>query len=162
MKHKPLLILGATALFLSFSSLVNAQQTAKTVPVEVLKAREAVLKETTKLNSLKIKLSKATEQNFKLVKEVAKANESAQKASAESKTLSAKMGANAGDQKLAKKAKNASKNAYDANKKAAQLTADIHANQKNIVSLQNNIEKSKAKIAKMDQQLKFVGTAKVK
>ncbi|KQB99751.1 hypothetical protein [Pedobacter sp. Hv1] len=162
MKNKQILILGITTLFISFAGLSNAQQAPKPVPVEVLKTREALLKETTKLNGLKIKLANAEAQTQKLEKNIATANERVVKSTKESKDLSAKMTANAGDQKVAKKAKSAAKSLYNDTKKAHQLADDLKSNQKNIASLKTSIEKLKVKIAKMDQQLKFSETKTVK
>lgn len=158
MKNKQILILGITTLFISFANLVNAQQVPKPVPVEVLKTREALLKEATKLNGLKIKLSNAELQTKKIEKDIVTANDRVIKSTKESKAMSAQMTTNAGDQKLAKKAKSAAKASYNDTRKAQKLVDDLKSNKKSIESLKANIEKSKAKIAKMDQQLKFSET----
>jgi hypothetical protein len=162
MKNKHILILGITTLLISFTSLTNAQEAPKPVAIEVLKTRDALLKETTKLNGLKIKLANAEAQTKKLEKDIVTANDRVNISTKESKEMSAKMIANAGDQKLAKKAKSAAKTSYNDTKKAHQLADNLRSNQKSIASLKTNIEKSKAKIAKMDQQLKFNGTKTVK
>ena len=162
MKNKHILILGITTLLIAFTGLANAQEAPKPVSIEVLKTRDALLKETTKLNGLKIKLANAEAQTKKIEKDIVTANERVTRSTKESKEMSAKMIANAGDQKLAKKAKSAAKTSYNDTKKAHQLADDLKSNQKNIASLKTNIEKSKAKIAKMDQQLKFSGAKTVK
>ncbi|WP_379084780.1 hypothetical protein [Pedobacter sp. UC225_65] len=162
MKNEHILILGIGALLVSFTGLANAQEAPKPVSIEVLKTRDALLKETTKLNGLKIKLANAEAQTKKLEKDIVTANDLVTRSTKESKEMSAKMIANAGDQKLAKKAKSAAKTSYNDTKKAHQLADNLKSNQKSIVSLKANIEKSKVKIAKMDQQLKFSGAKTVK
>lgn len=162
MKNKHILVLGIATILVSFTSLVNAQVAPKPVPVEVLKTRDALLKETTKLNGLKIKLANAETKTKKLQKDIVTANDRVTKSTKESKEMSAKMTTNAGDQKLAKKAKSAAKASYNDTKKAHQLADELRSNNKSIESLKASIEKAKAKIAKMDQQLKFTEPKTVK
>lgn len=75
MKNEHILILGIGALLVSFTGLANAQEAPKPVSIEVLKTRDALLKETTKLNGLKIKLANAEAQTKKLEKDIVTAND---------------------------------------------------------------------------------------
>lgn len=155
MKHNRILFLAISAIFLLMGSLKAQTTTTSPVGVDVLKAREALLKETTNLNKLKIKLANLNAEVPELEDKLNKANDRSTKSAVESKELSAKMSANAGDEKAAKKASRAAKTAYNDAKKAQKLTEQLRSNKQKSSSLEAAIEKSKAKIAKMDEQLKF-------
>ena len=80
-----------------------------------------------------------------------KANDQSTRSVVESKELSAKMSANAGDEKSAKKASRAAKTAYNDARKAQKLTVQLKSNKQKTSSLESDIEKSKAKIAKRNE-----------
>ena len=155
MKHNRILFLAISAIFLLIGSLKAQTTTTSPVGVDVLKAREALLKETTNLNKLKIKLANLNAEVPELEDKLNKANDRSTKSAIESKELSAKMSANTGDEKAAKKASRGAKTAYNDARKAQKLTEQLRSNKQKSSSLEAAIEKSKAKIAKMDEQLKF-------
>lgn len=156
MKYTRILSLVIVALFFFFSN-ANAQTPAQPVSIDVLKAREALLKETTNLNKLKIKLANASAGIPKLEADLNKANDRSTKSAVESKDLSTKMSANTGDGKAAQRASKAAKRAYSDARKAQKSTDKLKSAKQKIAGLESDIEKSKAKIAKMDEQLKFSG-----
>lgn len=156
MKHTKIITLLIVALFFFFGT-ANAQTKAQPVSIDVLKAREALLKETTNLNKLKIKLANSSAGIPKLEADVNKANDRSTKSAVESKELSTKMSANTGDGKAAQKASKAAKTAYNDARKAQKSTDKLKSAKQKIAGLESDIEKSKAKIAKMDEQLKFSG-----
>ena len=159
MKYTKMLTLAFTAL-LFFSINLKAQTTTQPVDMNVLKAREALLKETTNLNKLNIKLADLNAEIPILEADLNKASEKSARSADESKQLSAKMSSNVGDAKSAKKASKAAKDSYNDAKKTQQITDKLKSTKKKIMSLQADIEKSKAKIAMMDEQLKFTDTLK--
>lgn len=157
MKYTKILSLLIVAIFFFFGS-VKAQTTPQPVSIDVLKAREALLKETTNLNKLKIKLANSSAGIPKLEAELNKANDRSTKSAVESKELSTKMSANTGDGKAAQRASKAAKKAYSDARKAQKSTDKLKSAKQKIEGLESDIEKSKAKIAKMDEQLKFSNT----
>lgn len=154
MKYTKIIVTLTTIFFLAISN-VCAQNAAKPVAIDVLKARENLLKETTQLNKLKIKLADLKANVQKQKQDLQKANDRSSKTAAESKSLSIKASANAGDQKLTKKASNAAKAAYKDARTAQKITSRLNANHKKIKSYESDIEKMRGKIEQMDQQLKF-------
>lgn len=156
---KILLITTITSLFI-LNANVNAQNKTTPVSMEVLTAREDLLKESTKLNKLKIKLSDSKEKVVGLEKDLEKANERSTKSAVDSKQLSIKASENAGDNRLANKASREAKSAYRDAKNAQKLANRLNSEQRKIKSYESDIEKLKAKIEMMDQQLKFIDTTR--
>lgn len=154
MKYKKILFALTTLFFLATSN-AHAQNTVKPVAIDVLRAREDLLKETTKLNKLKIKLADLNEDIKEQEKDLEKANERSSKTAAESKSLSIKASANPGDHKLTKKASRSAKAAYKDARNAQKITSKLNSNTRKIKSYESDIEKLRAKIEQMDQQLKF-------
>ena len=149
------ILLGIFAM-LFFASVANAQtNTTPPVSIDVLKTRASLLKETTNLNKLKIKLTELNTQMPKLEDDVARANERSAKSAVASKDAANKMNANTADKKLAKKASKAAKDSYSDARRAQKLTDNLLSTQQKINKLNADIEKLKVKIDKMDQQLKF-------
>ena len=159
MKHINKTVFAITLGLILVTGAVKAQQVAAPVSMEVLKAREALLKETTNLNKLKIRLSKISAEVPKLEKNISKANERSAKSAIVSKNLATKMNNNASDQKLAKKASSAAKTSYADARKAQKLAGELKSTKQRISSLESDIAKQKIKIEKMDQQLKFSSNA---
>jgi chromosome segregation ATPase len=157
MKYTRILSLFIVVLSLFFGK-ANAQTVAQPVSIDVLKAREALLKETTNLNKLKIKFANSRAEIPKLEAEVNRANDRSTKSAVKSKELSTKMSANTGDGKAAQRASKSAKTAYNDARKAQKSTDKLKSAKQKIAGLESDIEKSKAKIAKMDEQLKFNGT----
>lgn len=141
------------------SSTVKAQDAANPLSIEVLKDREALLKENTNLNKLKIKLTNKQAEIPKLEEKISSANERSAKSAVESKNLSTKMNDNGSDQKLAKKASRAAKESYNDARKVQKLADELSATKQKISGLESDIEKLRLKIEKMDQQLKFTSNA---
>lgn len=154
MKYTKILTLIIVATFLFFNN-VKAQNASKPVSIDVLKSREALLKETTNLNRLKIKLTNLNAEVSKFEAKLNKANERSIKSAEESKKLADKMSANPGDEKSAKRASKAAKSSYSDARKAQKLTDNLKSTKNKILGLESDIEKLKIKIAKMDEQLKF-------
>lgn len=158
MKYTKNLSLFIIALFF-FLGNVSAQTIPAPVSIDVLKAREALLKETTNLNKLKIKLANLNAALPKEEAQLKKANDQSTKSAVDSKELSAKMSANPGDGKAAQRASKSAKKAYSDARKAQKLTDKLKSSKQKIAVLESDIEKSRAKIAKMDEQLKFSGNS---
>lgn len=154
MKYTKIIALFIVSMFFFFGA-ANAQTPVQPVSIDVLKAREALLKETTNLNKLKIKLANLTAEVPKIEAEMNMANEQSIKSAQESKKLADKMSENSGDDKAAKRASSAAKSSYKDARKAQKLTDKLKSTKKKMVDLEADIEKSKAKIAQMDGQLKF-------
>ena len=155
MKYTRILFALIALFILATSSKSHAQNAGKPVAIDVLKARENLLKETTKLNKLKIKLADLKAEVVKQEQELQKANDRSSKTAAESNLLSTKASANAGDQKLTQKASRAAKEAYNDARNAKKITSKLHSNNKKLKSYESDIEKLRAKIEQMDQQLNF-------
>lgn len=138
-----------------FSCMMQAQADVKSDSLTVLKAKEALLKESTILNKLKVKEAKLVLEATKLEKKIADLNKDASKSAGESKSYAAKLSANPRDEKLSRKAKKASDTSYADAKKAQKISDQLKSNQKEIKSLNDAIEKQREKIKQMDLQLKF-------
>lgn len=155
MKYTKLLFALAAVFIFTVTNNVNAQSTAKPVSIDVLKARKDLLRETTRLNKLKITLVDLQAKVKEQEKDLKNVNDRSTKTAVESKTLSVKAGANAGDKKLANRASRAAKSSYNDARKAQKLTNAVNTNRRKIKSYETDIEKLTIKIEKMDQQLKF-------
>jgi chromosome segregation ATPase len=155
MKYTKLLFAIAAVFIFATTNTVNAQNTVKPVAMDVLEARKDLLKETTKLNKLKIKLSDLQAKVKEQEKNLEKANDRSAKTAVESKVFSVKASANTGDGKLTNRASSAAKKSYNDARKAQKLTNTLNANNRKIKSYETDIEKLRTKIEKMDQQLKF-------
>ncbi|MCY1538775.1 hypothetical protein D9M68_743330 [compost metagenome] len=140
---------------LAFFSFLSAQASLPSDSLSVLKIREALLKENTTLNKLKLKKEKLDLEVGGLEKKIKTLNENAAKSAGESKKLASELAANPGDEKLSAKAKKAASRSFSDAKKAQRASDQLKNNLKQSKKLNAAIEKQSQKIEKMDQQLKF-------
>lgn len=121
-----------------------------------LESREAILKLNTKLNTLKLNLEKEVYKKSALDKKLVKASDDAKVASLNSKSLSEQLNIEPENQKLSKKALKEASRVTSYTKTINQLDGKIAQSNKQIASIQSDIDNTRADLQKLETKINFV------
>ncbi|ADY53986.1 hypothetical protein Pedsa_3452 [Pseudopedobacter saltans DSM 12145] len=128
--------------------------------IQKLENRQNLLKQTTKLNNLKLDLEKELVKVNDYTIKVEAANDKAAKSAKTAKSLSEDIKANPGDLKLASKMNRASKKAASDAKSASQLNDKLGKSNAKVKSLQKEIAKVESTLAELEKRIDFVPNTK--
>ena len=124
--------------------------------IQKLEDRKELLKQTTKLNNLKLDLEKELEKVNDYTLQVEKANEKSAKTAKEAKALSDDIKGKPGDLKLASKLDKASKKAANDAKSASKLNDKLGKSNNKVKSLQKEITKIESSLSELEKRIDFV------
>ena len=124
--------------------------------IQKLEDRKNLLKQTTKLNNLKLDLENELVKVNDYTSKVEKANEKAAKSAKTAKSLSEDIKDNPGNLKLASKVNKASKKAASEAKAASKLNDKLGKSNNKVKSLQKEIAKLESGLSELEKRIDFV------
>lgn len=124
--------------------------------IQKLKDRETLLKETTKLNKLKIELENELVKVHTLSKEVEEINQKSLKSATAAKKSADNLSDKPGSTKLSSKANKAAKSAAKDANKARKVNSSLDKSNKKVKSLQKDIQKSEGRLSELSKRIDFV------
>ncbi|WP_353133072.1 hypothetical protein [Pseudopedobacter sp.] len=128
--------------------------------IQKLEDRKNLLKQTTKLNNLKLDLENELVKVNDYTLKVEKANEKAAKSAKTAKSLSEDIKDNPGNLKLASKVNSASKKAAGDAKDASKLNDKLGKSNNKVKSLQKEIAKLESSLSDLEKRIDFVPNTK--
>lgn len=124
--------------------------------IQKLEDRKKLLKQTTKLNNLKLDLENELVKVNDYTVKVEKANEKAAKSAKAAKSLSEDIKDHPGNLKLASKVNKASKKAASEAKEASKLNDKLGKSNNKVKSLQKEIAKLESSLSDLEKRIDFV------
>jgi len=128
--------------------------------IQKLEDRKNLLKQTTKLNNLKLDLENELVKVNDYTLKVEKANEKAAKSAKTAKSLSEDIKDSPGNLKLASKINKASKKAASDAKEASKLNDKLGKSNNKVKSLQKEISKLESSLSESEKRIDFVPNTK--
>lgn len=147
---KPIIALAAICLFVACSPKVQNPE------IQKLKDRQNLLKETTKLNNLKLDLENELIKVNQYSKQVEALNEKSLKSANTAKSAANNLNSKPGSTKLSNKANKAAKSAAKDANKARKVNNALGKSNNKVKSLQKDIKKSEERLSELNKRIDFV------